>query len=454
MDFKGLCNSINDICCVISVKKTNDGYSDIRIVDGNTKYVESMKGPLYLKHEFIPNSIYTDYLQRNLNFEEYSYRSSVKKELLHSYAYPEYFKVWMHMLFIPLEYETEDLAYCLYIMDVNDTFNSKVLSNAYSDVDSQVLKATLELANNGDFNLAVNTVTEEIRKICNASFCCILLIDNIKESLTVLGTSFDPVRKKNRKDNYMENFHYDFVKTWDDTIANTNCLIINDEIGMNYIKDKNKDWYDSLVNNDIKSLVIFRLKSGNAQIGYMWVSNFLADDTPKIKEVLEITTFILGSEIGNHLMIDQLTTLSSIDLLTGLYNRNKMNNYINEIQESNESIAIVFLDINGLKKVNDIEGHIAGDNLIKRAANVLKSVFNNSYIFRAGGDEFVVILKNVNEKQILKYIDALKEKSLQNNVSLAYGYSITNNPSDVEKLLKEADFNMYNNKRSFYDSLK
>ena len=50
---------------------------------------------------------------------------------------------------------------------------------------------------------------------------------------------------------------YDFVKTWDDTIANTNCLIINDEIGMNYIKDKNKDWYDSLVNNDIKSLVIF-----------------------------------------------------------------------------------------------------------------------------------------------------------------------------------------------------
>ena len=54
--------------------------------------------------------IYTDFIARNLNFEDYCYRSAVKKELLHSYAYPEYFKAWMHMLFIPLEYETEELS--------------------------------------------------------------------------------------------------------------------------------------------------------------------------------------------------------------------------------------------------------------------------------------------------------------------------------------------------------
>jgi hypothetical protein len=80
-----------------------------------------------------------------------------------------------------------------------------------------------------------------------------------------------------------------------------------DEKGMDYIKDVNEMWYESLTSNGIDSLVLFRLKSNDNQIGYMWVSNFEATDTPKIKETLEITTFILGFEIGNHLLVDQLT---------------------------------------------------------------------------------------------------------------------------------------------------
>ena len=70
-----------------------------------------------------------------------------------------------------------------------------------------------------------------------------------------------------------------------------------------------------------------------------------------------------------------------------------MNSYMNEIAETNDSISLIFLDINGLKKINDIKGHEAGDNLIKTAANILKTVFKDSYIFRAGGDEFVVVIE-------------------------------------------------------------
>ena len=212
-------------------------------------------------------------------------------------------------------------------------------------------------------------------------------------------------------------------------------------------------WYSSLIKHGIDSLVLFRLKSNNNQLGYMWVSNFKSDDTPKIKETLEITTFILGFEIGNHLLVEQLTQLSSIDVLTGLYNRNKMNNYMQEISETSDSISLVFLDINGLKKVNDIEGHEAGDRLIKRASKILKDVFKGHYIFRAGGDEFVVIIRNITEKEVLELLNKLKQTALKNNVSFAYGYSMTNNPNDVDKILKEADSNMYNNKRNYYNSL-
>ena len=111
MNFKELCESITDIACIISVRKTGSGYDEIRIVEGNKKHKDSFNS----ENDFVPNSIYTKYLPRNLNFEEYCYRSAVKKELLHSYAYPEYLKSWLHMLYIPLEYE-EIIYHIVYIL--------------------------------------------------------------------------------------------------------------------------------------------------------------------------------------------------------------------------------------------------------------------------------------------------------------------------------------------------
>ena len=452
VNFKELCNSVHHSACVVSVQKLDKGYGEIRIVDGNDVYTSSFGADFYAKHEFVPNSIYTDYLIKNLNFEDYCYRSAVKKELLHSYAYPEYFKSWMHMLFIPLEYETEELSYCMYIMEMNEVFNPELLANPSGDVYSKVLNTTLQLSNTGDFEISLKNVTREIRKICNALFCCILLVDDENKRLTVLAQDRDFTAMRMPAEAYMTESFYEVVKTWDALVAkNGNCIIVNDEKGMDYIKENDYEWYKSLADNKIESLVLFRLKAGQKNLGYMWVSDFKADDTPQIKEALEITTFVLGSQIANHLMLNQLTKLSSIDLLTGLYNRNKLNSYMEEILEMDDApTALLFLDINGLKKVNDHEGHLAGDKLIKRAANALRSVFTDVDIFRVGGDEFVIILRNVEEKQILEDIDKLHQKAKDNDVSIAIGYAMTNKSADIERLLKEADVNMYNDKRRYY----
>lgn len=454
-DFRMLCNGIHHTACVVSVEKLDNGPGEIRIVDGNDAYRASFTGDFYNNHTFIPNSIYTEYLPKNLNFEDYSYRSAVKKELLHSYAYPEYFKAWMHMLFIPLAYETKELSYCLYIMEINEEFNAELLASPRGDVYSKVLNTTLQLSNSGDFKASVTNVTKEIRKICNALFCCILLIDEVNERLTVLAEDRESSSYRKAMKEYMDEGFYSVVKTWDQVIdSNGNCVIVNDDRGMEFIKERSPLWYESLKANEVRSLVLFKIKSGNNRLGYMWVSNFKADDTPKIKEALEITTFVLGSQIANHLMLNQLTKLSSIDLLTGLYNRNKLNAFMSELLEAPDSpISLIFLDINGLKKVNDQEGHIAGDNLIKRAATALKMTFPDKEVFRVGGDEFVVILRDVSEKRINAYIDEIHKNATNNNVSLAVGYAMTNCSKDIERILKEADVNMYNDKRKFYQNL-
>ena len=339
-------------------------------------------------------------------------------------------------------------------MEISNVFNPENLANSGVEINNEVLKTTLQLAKTEDFVASLNSVTKEIRKLCRATFCCILLVDEVKEEINPIAEDRDLNSDRLPMKSYMDEDFYSAVRLWDDTIGDSNCLIINDGKGREFIKEKNPLWYESLQKNKLKSLVLFRLKSGKNQIGYMWVSNFKTDDTTKIKEALEITTFILGFEIGNHLLVNQLTKLSSIDVLTGLYNRNRMNSYMTEIAETKEPIGVIFLDINGLKKVNDTEGHLAGDNLIKRAANVLKNVYSKEYIFRAGGDEFVVILKNIDETHILKSFEILEEKAKKNNVSFAYGYSVAYDSKDIDKVLIEADANMYENKRKFDDSLK
>ncbi len=450
--FRELCQSIRHNACVISVQRTADGYGEIRVVEGNDGYRNSFSGEAYTKKEFIPNSLYTDFLARNLNFEDFCYRCAIKKELLHSYAYPEYFKSWMHMIFVPLLEESEELSYCLYIMEINDVFNPELLASPRGDIYNKVLNTTLQLANTVDFNQSLSNVAKEIRNICNAVFCCILLVDDENKKLEVLAQNRDPHATPTSLDQFMSEKFYRIVKTWDDLVAlNGNCVIVNNQKGMDFLKENAPEWFGSLSENNIHSLALFPIKSVNKVLGYMWVSNFEADDTPMIKEALEITTFVLGSQIANQLLLGQLTKLSSVDLLTGLYNRNKLNAYMHGVEESDDTpMGLVFLDINGLKKVNDQQGHLAGDELIKRAAKVLNDVFEGNAIFRVGGDEFVVILKAVDEEKIRKYIDDLHVLAKQRDVSFAAGYAITDNHKEIEKALNEADFQMYKDKRKFY----
>lgn len=461
MDFKALCNSINKNACVISVEKKDDSYGEIRLVEGNDKYIESFEKPqdgINTKPmKFIPNSIYTDFIGKNLNFELFCYRAAIKKELLHSYAYPENFGAWFHMIYIPLDIDDPKYGYCLYVMDINLEFDSEQLSSATNGIANRVLKTTLQLSNTTDFKASLKNVIKDIREMCNAAFCCVLLIDEVKEELNVLAEDRDNSSDRLTMDEYMDEYtkegFYNIVKSWSNTIGDSNCIIISDKKGMEYIKEKSPIWYNSLVKNNIDSLVLFRLKSGNNNLGYIWVSNFKTDDTIIIKETLEITTFIVGSEVANHLLLNQLTELSTMDLLTGVYNRNEMNSFMERIMNIDNPVGLLFLDINGLKKINDTKGHLAGDKLIKNAARTLKIVFPNEPIFRAGGDEFVVIIDNANLDELKKYELLIKEEATKHNVSFAIGYSLSDS-KNILKIFKEADENMYIDKRKHYDEIK
>ena len=183
--------------------------------------------------------------------------------------------------------------------------------------------------------------------------------------------------------------------------------------------------------------------------------NFPLVNVQHIKDTLELTSFFIASEISNNRYIDQLQELNRTDALTGVLNRNAMIARVNALSADTETAAcrmgLVIADMNGLKYVNDHQGHAAGDLLLKNAAMILQSTFAGEEIFRVGGDEFMVLLRETDEGDLREKIADIKTKSeLFADVSFAAGYALLGRPGLVRRAMSEADDGMYADKEDCY----
>ena len=460
MDFQSLVDHMGAMTCVVSVERLeNGGHGDIRIVTGNRAYLDSIERPMgnvqMLTTKFKPNSLYTDYLTRDLNFEDYCYRAAVERKCLHSYAHPDRFDVWFNMTFLPVVPDEGNLSFCTYTMEINPVADSQRLSNVSADLASAILETTIKLRGTTDFETTMADVIKDIRKLCMAKQCCILLMEPVTRSCTVLCEDIAEDAPKKPMAEIVDDSFYDLAESWEETISGSNCLIAKNSRDMEVVRERNPKWYRSLVDNHVSSIVLFPLKSGNERHGYIWATDFDADDAPKIKETLELTTFILGAEIGNHLLLKRLQILSARDMLTGVLNRNEMNSYVermsNGLVSPGKPVGVLFADLNGLKQANDTKGHSAGDELIRAGARVLRSVFHDEEVFRAGGDEFTVIVVGITAGEMEEKKRQIRERS-GNDVNLAIGVSIEKDCMNVRTALRKADEDMYEDKRNYYES--
>ncbi len=461
MNFQTTVDSMYTMTCVVSVEKLEgDKYGDVRIVTGNKAYIDSIENPpenmRMLTDKFVPGSLYTDYLTRDLNFEAACYRAAVLKKCVHSYAHPDRFDIWFNMNFMPLYPDDGNICYCTYSMEVNFEPDSSVMSSTSSNMAGEVLATCIKLRSATDFIATMQDVIKDIRHLCKARSCCILLMDRLKRTCSVLCQDSEPPFE-NAIDEHVEGVDfYPIAESFEQTISGSNCIVARNETEMEVIKERNPVWYESLRQAGVDSIILFPLKIRKDLLGYIWAVSYDSEDAGDIKETLEITTFILASEIANYLMVDRLRILSSRDLLTGVMNRNEMNNLVDRLskgsEEGAESIGVIFADLNGLKTVNDNEGHPAGDKLLRDAADSLRDVFNEEEIFRAGGDEFCVLIKNISQEELTAKVEELKQAAgRRTRVSLAVGCSAAGNAKNVRTALRHADENMYEDKRRFYE---
>lgn len=158
-----------------------------------------------------------------------------------------------------------------------------------------------------------------------------------------------------------------------------------------------------------------------------------------------------------------LKQLSEEDSLTGLYNKRSMyqylEQYIREADIEQNSIHLVFLDLDHFKEINDLHGHLYGDEVLKTVATKIKEHIRVSDIAsRYGGDEFVIIFKEMKEENLLSIMNRVLREVSQidfksNRLQFSCGIAIWRG-ENAEELFEKADQLMYDVKSEGKNNIK
>lgn len=141
------------------------------------------------------------------------------------------------------------------------------------------------------------------------------------------------------------------------------------------------------------------------------------------------------------------------DVLTGALTRRRF--YLDADKYKSILTAVISLDLNDLKMLNDKYGHMEGDKALVAITNVIdKHTNSKSALYRIGGDEFMILCHKTEEKKIQNMIAAIREDLEKTKYRCAIGYAMVKNKMKFEQVCHIADNMMYDNKRQMKNKIK
>ncbi|MZQ74552.1 MAG: EAL domain-containing protein [Peptoclostridium sp.] len=339
-----------------------------------------------------------------------------------------------------------------------------------------LFKYALDMAAEENMKLA-----ETNKKLGNAEEELRVKMEKLRTKRQALVEIIDMYRKERQlADNIINNVAV-LVAIWD---KNGRVKRINPyaEKLLGYTQDEiaGRNWVDVVVSSEDQEFmrgVFEKVRSGQTlknhesrimdrngnYVDILWNSSVLHNNDGAPTEIIS-----LGTDITQRKALEKkLHSLAYYDELTGLSNRVMFENYMRDLLEINgdskESFALVYMDTDNFKHINDTYGHFAGDILLKHIAGVLKEqVVSPDRAVRLGGDEFAIILTGISSKvQIQAKLDSLVS-SLRKPwiigeheflISFSMGIAVyPEHGEDMTTLLKNADTAMFSVKEKGKDS--
>jgi len=228
-----------------------------------------------------------------------------------------------------------------------------------------------------------------------------------------------------------------------------------------FIKDTKKNSLWNQKHSLSKSWLGIPIMVKNEIIGVLNVDWFQqVKVSPFEKELINYFLEDVDRVLKTVFSLNELFLSSDLDILTQAYNRKALEKYISQHKSDSSKKAVIFLDYDNFKKINDNFGHTVGDQalkvLTKRIQNSIKS---DDLIFRYGGDEFVIIINEITENNSIDIIiqrikSTVKTPITFNDIliisSISTGYCLVPKEApDIEKAIEIADKRMYLEKERY-----
>lgn len=224
------------------------------------------------------------------------------------------------------------------------------------------------------------------------------------------------------------------------------CILIDENDHVLYVNSNHK--YE--MNELLRKIKVFeRIKAGALGVE---ISGNLKVSIERIdvqRQKLYVVEFMDAATTR-----DGLSHIAYKDLMSGLYNRNMWEDMIeNRFEEfCYQFNTLIIIDIDNLKEVNDTAGHSVGDDMIKVVADSIKeSIRSNDFAFRYGGDEFIILLNDLDNTHVNKFISRIRRKihenSHQEEIHVSIGVATFKDLTDLQAAFQKADSNLYEEKK-------
>lgn len=335
-------------------------------------------------------------------------------------------------------------------MDIHKNLNQTTeLDSARNDlsVEKKLLDCIENLIMNDDFTAAVNSVLTTILEYYDADRTYIFEFQ-WKENLTrntyeICRDGISPQIEN------LQTVPVDVVARWVDSFEDQeqNTIIFIGDVDALKDDPTHRLEYDCLHPQGIKSLIAVPIFINGKLHGFHGIDN--PRSHMDALTLLTQLTYIIANELQKRLLTEALTKKSYQDPLTGLNNRLAYDEMLEHLRGKEFPVGVGFLDINGLKWINDTLGHDMGNKVIQKICTILNEHIEQQYIYRISGDEFVMIWPDVDYKVFMSAAKKLEAALFAEKNIASFGF-VWGKEEDTGIAVRKAEKAMQTAKNKFY----
>ena len=335
-------------------------------------------------------------------------------------------------------------------MDIHKNLNQTTeLDSARNDlsVEKKLLDCIENLIMNDDFTAAVNSVLTTILEYYDADRTYIF---EFQWRANLTRNTYEICREGiTPQIENLQTVPVDVVARWVDSFEDQeqNTIIFIGDVDALKDDPTHRLEYDCLHPQGIKSLIAVPIFINGKLHGFLGIDN--PRSHMDALTLLTQLTYIIANELQKRLLTEALTKKSYQDPLTGLNNRLAYDEMLDHLRGKEFPVGVGFLDINGMKWINDTLGHDMGNKVIQKICTILNEHIEQQYIYRISGDEFVMIWPDVDYKVFMSAAKKLEAALFDEKNIASFGF-VWGKEEDTGIAVRKAEKAMQTAKNKFY----